>query len=49
MKTFRFLGMAIIAILMSVNFTACSDDDDEDSTLDLLQGVWYDALSLFYS
>lgn len=42
MKAFRLIGMAIIAILMNVNFTACSDDD-EDSTLNLLQGVWYDA------
>lgn len=29
MKTFRLLGMAIIAILVSANFTACSKDDDE--------------------
>lgn len=29
MKTFRLIGMATIAILMSVNFTACSSDDDE--------------------
>lgn len=29
MKTFRFLGMALIAILVSVNFAACSSDDDE--------------------
>lgn len=29
MKTLRFIGMAIVAIIMSVNFVACSDDDDE--------------------
>ncbi|WP_455669666.1 hypothetical protein [Phocaeicola sp.] len=29
MRTFRLLGMALIAILVSVNFTACSSDDDE--------------------
>lgn len=29
MKTFRFLGMALIAILISVNFAACSSDDEE--------------------
>ena len=28
MKTLRFIGMAIVAIIMSVNFVACSDDDD---------------------
>lgn len=27
MKTFRFIGMAVLAILMCVNFTACSDSD----------------------
>jgi uncharacterized lipoprotein YehR (DUF1307 family) len=30
MKTLRFIGMAVIAVIMSVNFMACSDDDDED-------------------
>lgn len=29
MRTFRLIGMALIAVLMSVNFTACSSDDDE--------------------
>ena len=29
MKTFRFIGMALIAVFMCVNFTACSDDDDD--------------------
>lgn len=29
MRTFRLLGMAIIAILVSVNFASCSSDDDE--------------------
>ena len=28
MKTLRLIGMAIVAIVMSVNFTSCSDDDD---------------------
>ena len=31
MKTLRFIGMAIVAIIMSVNFVACSDDDDDKS------------------
>ena len=30
MRTLRFIGMAVIAVIMSVNFMACSDDDDED-------------------
>lgn len=29
MKTFRLIGMALLAIVMSANFTACSSDDDE--------------------
>ena len=29
MKTFRFLGMALLAIVMCVNFTSCSDDGEE--------------------
>ena len=29
MRTFRLLGMALIAILVSVNFASCSSDDDE--------------------
>ena len=29
MKTLRLLGMALIAIFVSVNFAACSSDDDE--------------------
>ena len=30
MRTLRFIGMAIV--IMSVNFAACSDDDEEEST-----------------
>ena len=29
MKTFKFIGMALLAIVMCVNFTSCSDDDDK--------------------
>lgn len=29
MRTFRLIGMALIAVLISVNFAACSSDDDE--------------------
>lgn len=29
MKAFRLIGMALLAIVMSANFTACSSDDDE--------------------
>ena len=30
MKTFRLIGMALLAIVMSVGFIACSNDDDDD-------------------
>jgi len=29
MKTFRLIGIAIMAILISVNFASCSSDDDK--------------------
>lgn len=30
MRTLRLIGMAIVAVIMCVNFTACSDDDDDE-------------------
>lgn len=32
MKTFRLIGMALLAVVMCVNFASCSDDDDEEET-----------------
>jgi len=29
-KTFRFIGMVLMAVLVSVSFAACSSDDEED-------------------
>ena len=40
MKTLRFIGMAIIAIIMSVNFTACSDDDEDEKQSNTIIGTW---------
>ena len=41
MKTLRFIGMAIIAVIMSVNFAACSSDDDDENKSDSpLVGTW---------
>ena len=39
MKTLRLIGMALFAIVMSVNFVAC-DDDDEDFDIGQLEGTW---------
>lgn len=30
MKTFRLIGMALLAVVMCLNFTSCSDDDNEE-------------------
>ncbi|WP_174647215.1 hypothetical protein [Bacteroides sp. Marseille-P8574] len=44
MKTLRLIGMAIVAVIMSVNFAACSDDDDEDNNgNNPLVGTWIDS------
>lgn len=32
MKTLRFIGMALIAVIMCVNFAACSDDEEDDKS-----------------
>ena len=40
MKTLRFIGMAVIAVIMSVNFTACSDDDEDDKQSNTIIGTW---------
>ena len=39
MKTLRFIGMAVIAVIMSVNFAACSSDDENKSDSPLV-GTW---------
>ena len=38
MKTLKLFGLTLMAILLSVNFTSCSKDDEENSKL---QGYWY--------
>lgn len=44
MRTFRLIGIALLAILMSVNFTSCSSDDEAteetSSEYKLLLGTW---------
>lgn len=45
MKVLKFLGMALLAIVMSVGFIACSSDDDNDggSNNTSLVGKWKSA------
>ena len=46
MRTFRLIGMTLLMVMLTVNFTACSDDDDNelslpvDNTLEVLIGTW---------
>ena len=46
MRTFRLIGMTLLMVMLAVNFTACSDDDNNelslpvDNTLELLLGTW---------
>lgn len=41
MKAFRLIGMALFAIMMCVNFTACSSDDDEENFESSYMGTWF--------
>ena len=38
MKTLRFLGMTLLMVMLAVNFTACSDDEDESNSP--IVGTW---------
>lgn len=38
MKTLRLVGIAILAIMLCVNFTACSEDEDFNTSS--LEGTW---------
>ena len=41
MKTFRLIGMALLAVVMCVNFTSCSDDDEEEQGETFnIEGTW---------
>lgn len=34
MKTLRFLGMTLLMVMLAVNFTACSDDEEEQTIIE---------------
>ena len=42
MRTFRLIGMTLLVVLCAVNFTACSDDEDEQTIIEQanLIGKW---------
>jgi len=39
-KTIRFIGMVLMAVLVSVGFAACSDDDDDIGNVSNIYGTW---------
>lgn len=40
MKTLRFIGMALLAVILCVNLAACSDDDEPEQGNNPLIGTW---------
>ena len=42
MKTLRFLGMTLLMVMLAANFTACGDDEDEQTIIEQahLIGKW---------
>ena len=41
MRTFRLIGMTLLMIMLTVNFTACSDDEEDTSSYSTdIVGVW---------
>lgn len=45
MKTLKFIGMAILAVIMSISFVACSSDDNDENEKDhfvsiITNGAW---------
>ena len=39
MRNFKLIGMALLAIVLCVNFVSCSDDD-KDIDVNSLEGTW---------
>ena len=42
MKTLRLIGTTLLMVMLAVNFTACSDDEDEQTIIEQanLIGKW---------
>ena len=41
MKTFRLIGLALLAIMLCVNFASCSNDDKVGDLDSGIEGTWY--------
>lgn len=51
MKTLRFIGVALLTVLMSVGFSACGgDDDDVDNggSSASIEGTWHPKSQIWY-
>ena len=51
MKTLRFIGVALLTVLMSVSFSACGGDDDDNgggSSTTTIEGTWYLKSEIWY-
>ena len=49
MKTLRFIGIALLTVLMSVGSSSCSKSDDDNGGGDTsasIEGIWYE-MSVF--
>ena len=46
MRTFRLIGMTLLMVILAVNFTACSDEEEEQTIIEQanligkLQSTW---------
>lgn len=40
MKTIRIVGMALLSVLMCINFASCNSSDDDNSFKELIIGRW---------
>lgn len=54
MKTLSFLGMALIAVLVSVGLSGCGGSDDDDnnsggSSSASIEGTWHSKSQTWYS
>lgn len=47
MKTLRFIGVALLTVLMSVSFSACGGSDDEETAS--IEGTWYLKSEIWYA
>ena len=53
MKTIRFIGVALLTVLMSVSFSACGGSDDEEDNgggeQTTIEGTWYLKAEVWYA